>query len=80
MLIVRGDSIHFRLTKEYSCTSVKDLKTENISTWGGLEPPTFRFMPNALTTWAIRSRHLLSHAFEYWLNTEDHFKKMPFYK
>ena len=28
-------------------------------------PPTFEFMPNALTTWAIRARHLLSHVFEY---------------
>ena len=28
---------------------------------GGHEPPTFGFMPNALTYWAIRSRHLLSH-------------------
>ena len=26
---------------------------------GGLEPPTFGFMPNALTYWAIRARHLL---------------------
>ena len=24
-------------------------------------------MPNALTIWAIRGRHLLSHVFEYWL-------------
>ena len=29
--------------------------------------PTFGFMPNALTYWAIRARHLLSHVFEYWL-------------
>ena len=41
--------------------------TENISTWGGLEPQTFGFMPNALTIWAIRARHLLSRVFEYWL-------------
>ena len=33
----------------------------------GLEPPTFGFMPNALTIWAIRARHLRSHVFEYWL-------------
>ena len=36
-------------------------ETENISTRGGLEHPTFGFMPNALTYWAIRARHLLSH-------------------
>ena len=35
--------------------------------WGGLEPPTFGLMPNALTYWAIRARHLLSHVVEYWL-------------
>ena len=34
---------------------------------GSLEPPTFGFMPNALTTWAIRARHLLSHVLDYWL-------------
>ena len=39
----------------------KVFETENISTWGGLEPPTFGFMPNALTYWATRARHLLSH-------------------
>ena len=32
----------------------------------GLEPPTFGFMPNALSTWAIRARPLLSHILEYW--------------
>ena len=36
-------------------------ETENISTRGGLEHPTFGFIPNALTYWAIRARHLLSH-------------------
>ena len=35
----------------------------NVSTWGGLEPPTFGFMLNALNIWAIRARHLLSHIF-----------------
>ena len=30
---------------------------------GWLEPSTFGFMPNALTYWAIRARHLLSHVF-----------------
>ena len=42
-------------------------QTENVSTWGWLEPPIFGFVPNALTYWAIRARHLLSHLFEYWL-------------
>ena len=64
---VRGNSIHFWLTNRYSCESVEDLETENVSTWRGLEPPTFGFMLNALTTWAIRALHLLSHVFEYWL-------------
>ena len=50
-----------------SCESVKVFETENVSTWRGLELPTFRFMPNALTIWAIRARHLLSHVFEHWL-------------
>ena len=41
----------------------KTFKTENVSTWGGLEPPTFRFMTNALTISVIRARHLLSQIF-----------------
>ena len=28
-----------------SCRNVEVLKTENVSNWGGLEPPTFEFMP-----------------------------------
>ena len=43
------------------------VKLSKKMTGGGLEPPTFRFMPNALTYWAIRARHLLLHVFEYWL-------------
>ena len=62
-----GNIMHFGLTNGYCCESVKDLETENVSTWGGLEPPTFGFMLNAATTWAIRARHLLSHVFEYCL-------------
>ena len=34
---------------------------------GDSNPQNFGFMPNALTIWAIRTRHLLSHVFEYWL-------------
>ena len=30
----------------------------------GTRTPNLRIMPNALTTWAIRARHLLSHVFE----------------
>ena len=56
-----------------SCESANFFETGNISIWGGLEPPTFRFMPNALTIWAIRARHLLSHVFEYWLWWYRHF-------
>ena len=51
------------------CEIFKVFWTENDSTWGGLEPPTFEIMPNALTIWDIRPRHLLSHVFEYWQYT-----------
>ena len=50
-----------------SCESVNVFETEIVSTWGGLEPQSFGFMPNALTYWAIWARRLLSHVFEYWL-------------
>ena len=57
-----SNSIHFQHTNRCSCEKVKDFETENVSTWGGLEPPTFGFIPNALLTyWAIRARHLLPH-------------------
>ena len=39
----------------------QSFETENVSTSGGLELPTFGVMPTALTYWAIRARHLLSH-------------------
>ena len=48
-------------------TVSKFLRQKNVSTWEGLEPPTFRFMLNALTIWAIRARHLLSYVFEHLL-------------
>ena len=32
-------------------------------TWGGLKPPIFGFMPNALTIWIIRARHSLTDVF-----------------
>ena len=50
MFSVRNN-IHFRLKNECSCEIVEGLETENISTWGGLEPPNFGFMPNDLTSY-----------------------------
>ena len=58
LLTVRGQQHPFGLT------FVNVIETENVSTSGGLEPPTFGFMPNALTIGAIRARHLVSHVFE----------------
>ena len=54
----RGNGIHFRHTNGCSCESVKVFETENVSTWGGLKPPTFGFMPNALTILALKARYL----------------------
>ena len=48
----------------WKCRRFRDRK---VSTWWGLVHPTFGFMPNDLTTSAVRVRHLLSHVFEYWL-------------
>ena len=45
----------------------KFFKTEDVSTWGGLEPSTFGSMPSTLVIWAIRARRLLSHVYGYWL-------------
>ena len=43
------NSIYFRLTNRCSCESVEGFETENASTRGWLETPSFRFiMPNAL--------------------------------
>ena len=56
-----GNRTRFRHTSGCFCEGVNIFETKNVSTWGGLEPPTFGFMPNALTYWAIRARHLLSH-------------------
>ena len=65
MSTVRGQQHSFSI---HGCSwgSVNVFETENVSTWGGLEPPTLGIMPNALTYWVIRARHLLSHV-EYWL-------------
>ena len=48
---------HFWHTNGCSCESVKVFVTKSVTTWGGLKPPTFWFMPNALPIWAIRARH-----------------------
>ena len=41
---------------------------------GDLNPPTFGFMPNALTIWAIRARHWLSHFFNTGSDGKDIFE------
>ena len=66
MPTVPSNSIPFRHTNGCSCKSVKVFETENVSTWGGHEPPTSGVMPNTLTIWATMARHLLSHDCEYW--------------
>ena len=67
MLTVRGQQ-HSVSTHEWmflwKCQSFWDRKCLEI--WG-TRTPNFGFMPNALTIWAIRAKHLLSHIFEYWL-------------
>ena len=40
-----GNNINFLLTNVCSCEQVEVFETENVSTRGELEPPTFRFMP-----------------------------------
>ena len=58
MLTVRGQQHSFSTHERVFLRKCQNFETENASTWGGLEPPTFGFMPNALTCWAIRARHL----------------------
>ena len=64
MLTVHGHQHSFSTHKRIFLWNCRSFEIENISTWGGLEPSTFRFMPNALTIPAIRARLLL---IEYWL-------------
>ena len=71
MLTVRGQQYSFSTHERV----FKVLETENVSTRGRLEPQIFGFMPNALTYWAIRARHLLSHVFEHWLWRYRYLKK-----
>ena len=60
---MRGQQHSFSTHERVFLWKCQFFETENVSTWGGLEPPIFGFMPNALTSWAIRARHLLSHVF-----------------
>ena len=48
----------------WKCRRFRDRKCLDLR---GTRTPIFGLMPNALTTWAIRVRQLLSHVFEYWL-------------
>ena len=61
----RATSLIFVVTYRCSCERVEILEIDNVPKWGRLELSIFGFMPNALTTWAIKARHLLSHGFEY---------------
>ena len=74
MLTVRGQQHSFSAHERMFLWKCQSFETENVSTWGVLEPPTFGFMPNALTIWAIRARHLMSHVVEYWLWRIDNFE------
>ena len=67
MLTVHGQQHSFSTRKQMFFRKCQSFETENVSTLEGLEPPTFGSMPNALTIWAVRARHLLSHVFGYWL-------------
>ena len=58
---VRATAFIFDTRMDVLVKMSKFFETENVSTWEGLEPSIFGFMPNALTIWAIWARHLLSH-------------------
>ena len=67
MLTVRGQQHSFSTHERvflWKCQSFWDRKCLDLR---GLEPPTFGFMLNALTYWAIRATQLLSNVFEHWL-------------
>ena len=67
MLTVCGQQHQFSSHERMFFLKVsKFLTTENVSTWGGFETPSFGFMSNALNIWAIRARHLLSQVSENW--------------
>ena len=63
MLTVCGQQHSFRHINGYLCERVNVFETENVSTYGGIEPQNFAFMPYAVTIWAIRAKHVLSHGF-----------------
>ena len=46
--LCKGNNIHFQLKNDLLEKVSKVFETENVFTQWGLEPPTFRFMPNAL--------------------------------
>ena len=59
-------NIHFRLTNGWSCESVEFFCYSRLEPWR-LQPPTFEFMPNALTISATRATYLLFNVLECWL-------------
>ena len=68
MLTVREQQHIFSTHERMFIWKCQSFWNRKFSTWGGLEPPIFGFMPNALTNWAIRARHSLFHVFFlYWL-------------
>ena len=77
MLTVHGQQHSFSTHERVflgKCQSLWDRKYLDLR--GTRTPPTFPFMPNALTYWAIRARHLLSHVVEYWLWRYRYFFKV----
>ena len=63
MLTVHWFSTHERVFL-WKCQSIWDRKCPDLR---GARTPTFGFMSNALTYWAIRAKHLQSRVFEHWL-------------
>ena len=53
MFTVRGQQHSFSTHERVLFWKCQSFETENVSTWEGLGSPTFGFMPNALTYWAI---------------------------
>ena len=63
---VRATALIFD-TRTDALVKCQSFETENDSTWGGLDAPSFEFMPNAIAIWTFRARHLLYYVFKYWL-------------
>ena len=53
MLTACGEQHSFSTRERMFLWKCHNFWDRNFSTWGGLEPPTYGFMPNALTIWAI---------------------------